>query len=187
VNYIVDDIGVVVENLSSGRYWAKEFDQFFRGNPCQYLYGHRLQINNQLLRQQQNPAKKEQRYPLIALFLDIEEPVINGVINYKLNLVIGAKTDPNYSTEARYQDNKPFKSVLYPLYYAFMQSLSDSGLFMWPGVADMPKHSKIDRPFWGVSIADELGVKKNEANIFNDFLDAIQIKNLEINQKLKTC
>lgn len=187
MNYIVDDIGTVVENMGNGRYWAAEFDQFFRGNPCQYLFGHRLDINNQLLRQQGNKDKKEQRYPLIALFLDIEEPVIKGVINYKLNLVIVAKTSPNDSAVQRYQDTKTFKTVLYPLYNAFMGSLSDSGLFMWPEVADRPKHSKIDRPFWGKAVTDELGVKQTDANIFNDFLDAIQIKNLEINQKLKYC
>lgn len=187
MNYIVDDIETVVDQMSTGRYWAKEFDKFFRGNPCQYLFGHRLEITNRLLKQQQNKDLKEQRYPLIALFLDVEEPVIGNVISYKLNLVIVAKTNPNDTTEARYEDNKPFKSVLYPLYYAFMKSLSDSGLFMYPQVADIPKHSKIDRPFWGKAVTEELGIKQTEANIFNDYLDAIQIKNLEVNQKLKTC
>lgn len=187
MNYIVDDIGTVVDQMNNGRYWAKEFDQFFRGNPINYLFGHRLEVNNRLLKQQQNKDLKEQRYPLIALFLDIEEPIVGDVINYKLNLVIGAKTNPADTTEARYQDSKPFKTVLYPMYNAFMKSLSDSGLFFWPTVADNPKHTKIDRPYWGLAIADDMGVKKTEANIFNDFLDAIQIKGLEINQKIKTC
>lgn len=173
MNYVVDDIGIVVTQM--------------KGDVPEYLFGHRLEINNRLLRLQQDPAKKEQRYPLIALFLDIEEPVVEGVIRYKLNLVIVAKSDPNDNAEQRYQDSKPFKSVLYPLYYAFFKSLSDSGLFMWPEVAEQPKHTKVDRPFWGKVIQDELGVNKIEANIFNDYLDAIQIKGLEINQKLKYC
>jgi hypothetical protein len=173
VNYVVDDIGTVVAQM--------------KGAVPEYLFGHRLEINNRLLKQSQDPAKKEQRYPLIALFLDIEQSVTGNIINYKLNIMIVTKTNPNDTTEARYDDMKPFKMVLYPLYYSFIQSLSDSGLFMWPTVADMPKHSKIDRPFWGKAVTDELGIKKTEANVFNDYLDAIQIKNLEINQKLKTC
>ena len=187
MNVIVDDIGTVVTNINNGRYWAREFDEFFKGNPCQYLYGHKVEITNRLLKQQQNKDLKEQRYPLVALFLDIEEPIIGDVINYKLNLVIVAKTNPNDTTEARYQDSKPFKTVLYPLYNAFFKSLSDSGLFFSPTVADKPKHTKIDRPFWGKAVTDELGIKQTEANIFNDYLDAIQIKNLEVNQKIKTC
>jgi len=177
VNYVVDDIGTVVSQMVV----RAPLDV-----PA-YLYGHQLDINNQLLRLQQDPLKKEQRYPLVALFLDIEEPVINGVINYKLNLVIVAKTNPNDSAVMRFEDTKVFKTILNPLYEAFFKSLGDSGLFMWPGVMERPKHSKFFRPFWGKPITEQLETKKNEANIFNDYLDAIQIKGLEINQKLKYC
>lgn len=187
MNFIVDDIEKVVNGLVPGKYWSAETKQFFIDHPCQYLYGHKVEVTNRLLKKQQNNQLKDQLYPLIVLFLDIEEPIIGDVINYKLNLVIVAKTNPNDNTAVRYQDTKPFKLILYPLFEAFMKSLSDSGLFFWPTVTDKPKHTKIDRPFWGKAMTDELGIKQTEANIFNDYLDAIQIKNLEVNQKIKTC
>jgi len=187
MNYIVEDIGIVVDQMNTGRYWSKEFDNFFRGQSVNYLFGHEQEITNRLTRQQQNADLAEVRYPLIALFMDIEEPVINGVIQYKLNLVIVAKTKSTDNAEQRYEDDKPFKVVLYPLYKAFMQSLSDSGLFMWPSVADLPEHSKFDRPYYGKSKPNANGDQANTANILNDVLDAIQIKNLKINQKLKNC
>jgi hypothetical protein len=173
MNVIVDDIKKVVELI--------RLDYTEEGNTAPfYMYGHRLEIARNLTSRPNGKVFTYQKYPLIALRLDIPEEHEDGFIKYKLNIGIFAFTDKNYTAEQRYE--KVFKPVLYPLYDLFIKALYDSGLFSW-SLTDLerPRHTKIDRPFWGVS-----AVEQNTANIFSDPLDAIELLNLEINSK-KRC
>jgi hypothetical protein len=121
---------------------------------------------------------KYQRYPLVALRLDIPEVKHDGVIDYTLNIAILAFTDKQYTDEQRYEH--VFKPVLYPLYQLFLDKLRDSGLFMWDGWRDFPDHTKVDRPFYGTA-----GATLNQENVFDDPLDAIEILDLKISQTIK--
>ena len=51
----------------------------------------------------------------------------------------------------------------------------------YPGT-DGIEHTKIDRLFWGKE-----GLYANEGNIFEDFLDCIEIRDLELNVYSKIC
>jgi hypothetical protein len=138
--------------------------------PIGYLHGHRLEIANMLIEQDKHKADK---YPLIALRQDFEETIVGKMHQYSLNLAILEYTDRNYTAEQRYVN--VFKPILYPIYSAFFIALRKKG-FYWSGWLNMPPHTKIDRPFWGVSQTN-----RNIEQIFTDPLDAIEIINLKIN------
>jgi len=186
MNYVVDDVKKVVDLIIAGGY---TYDDSANNNGLPlFIPGHELEINNRLQMMLNNPATRDFRFPVVCLFFDIEERMIGGVRNLSLNMLLANKTNASLNTEERYQDTNSFKKVLYPLFESFMDALSDSGLFMWPGVADRPEHSKIDRPFWGTPVIKDGGATQaNKANIFTDYIDAIQIRGLKINQKIKYC
>jgi hypothetical protein len=193
---IVDDIGTVVARMRPvgikyGRpmveYMARignpevvfdeTFDYTFQNANMVlmpfYMYGHRMEINKRLLDKDKDKVYKYQKYPLIALRLDIPETVDKGIWSYSLNVLIMNFTDKKWNAEERYEHI--FKPVLYPLYQRFLQEIADCGLFQWEGNLLTPDHTKIDRPFWGTA-SDEGNVK----HIFDDPIDAIEIQGLKL-------
>lgn len=167
MNYIVDDIGKVVEAMRGV------------GETPYYMYGNRREIAGRLLQKDKDKVLQYKKYPLIALRLDIPEEKKDGMIHYTLNLAILTMTDKNYTAEERYQ--QVLKPILYPLYKSFLQHLEKSGLFMWEGELDEPEHTKIDRLFWGTYNQ----IKGDSESIFADPIDAIEIIDLKINQRIK--
>lgn len=144
-----------------------------------YMYGHPLEINNRLLEKNKDRLNKWLKYPLIVLRLDTEEKVKNGIVEYNLNVAILTYTDRKYNAEDR-QENV-FKPVLYPLYKLFMRKLQESGLFILEEGDDvLPEHTKIDRYYWGNKSNDN-----NDANMFNDPIDAIELADLKLSSYVK--
>lgn len=195
MNVIVDDIGKVVlamRSLNKTKYGKPVYgqgmlDYLSANNDTEenielmpfYDYGHRKEIANRLTAKDSEDAPfKYQKYPLVALRLDTEESYVKNMIRFSLNIALIASTEPNYSADERY--DKVFRPVLYPMYEQFMECLCNSGLFTWPGGQTLPEHTKIDRLYWGTA-----GGEGNEANIFNDHLDAIEILNLTLFQTIK--
>ena len=175
MNYVVDDIGAVVAAMRGDELIDNQFDDSLAGLVPFYLYGHRLDIANRLLIKNNDAVYKEQKYPLVALFMDFPEQVADGMQKYNLHVVIFHLTDANYTIEDRY--TKVFKPILYPLYLNFMQSLRKVGKFTWSGDQGYPPHTKIDRPYWGKVYSEG-----NAAYIFNDRLDALEISDLKISE-----
>ena len=187
--YIVDDIGAVVarmRGLNSASYGADMATYLASKNMTAanqllapfYMYGHRLEIANELKKMDNDKVYKYQKYPLVALRLDIAEPYSDGIVELDLNIALLCFTDKGWNAEERMTN--VFKPVLYPMYYRFMDELFKSGLFFWEG--KVPPHTKIDRPFWGVESSEG-----NTKYIFSDPLDAIEILNLKIKKNFKNC
>jgi len=145
-----------------------------------YLYGHKLEVANRLAIKNNDAVYKEQKYPLVALFMDYPERFVEGMVNYTLHIVIMNLTDRNYLMEER--DEKIFKPILYPLFDSFMIRLRRVGKFVWPGDMQYPPMNKVDRPYSG--IVYEQG---NLKYIFNDRLDAIEISDLKISRTINKC
>lgn len=143
--------------------------------PPYYMYGHRDEIAARLLKKEGSVIKKKQKYPLVILAMDIPRPVVKGVANYLLNIVIVCRTKNEYNVEQRMEQT--FKPVLYPLHTQFIEAVRDSGLFMWPGDPSYPDHLPIDRPKWGVWMSE--GTLKQ---YMPDPLDAVEILNLKLNK-----
>lgn len=180
--FIVDLFGEVVNQVSLALTPGfKTQDPKITG--VHYLHGHPLEIIDTLRQRDMSRSFKFDKYPLVGLFQDFAE-VRNSTpgIAYKVKLhfIIARATLPSYKSDERYAFN--FKPFLYPIYQHLMLGLAKHKMFMnYPGPDGVP-HTKIDRMFWGRE-----GLYTSEANVFEDFLDCIEVRNLELNIYSKFC
>lgn len=145
-----------------------------------FMHGHHSEITQVLTDLTQDIDASAGKYPLIALFQDFEEKKGNYFIELPaIQIIIATLTDKNYLAAERY--DKTFIPVLYPIYNEFIRQIAISTYFKESSVNKIA-HTKIDRLFWGKN-----GLYGNTGNVFNDFIDAIEIKNLNLNVKLNTC
>lgn len=146
-----------------------------------YMHGHPLEIINILSQKDKHDVHKFNKYPLIALFQDFSETMGENQATRSavsdLKIIIAVNTLQDYTSENRYDNT--FRPTLYPLYDLLIKHIERSGWFknVSPGLAS---HTKIDRLYWG-----HTGLYGNEANIFNDYIDAIEIQNLSLELRLK--
>jgi len=168
---VVDLIGLCVIETAKAMYMDSA--------AINYMHGHPREITESLTEMTKNPTASAGKYPLIALFQDFEEPREGDFINLRLNMIIATLTDRNYKSAERYAVN--FKPLLYPIYDRFIYDLSRSGYFQESSERDI-KVTKIDRLFWGRN-----GLYGSESNIFNDYIDCIELKDLKLKLKLKKC
>jgi hypothetical protein len=136
-----------------------------------YMYGHRREISNRLLMKDKDKVFKYQKYPLFALRLPSAETIEDDIHQVSLNMAILGFTNKNYRANDRY-DNV-IHPILMPLYYEFLDKVKDSAYYMGQG---RPYHTRVDRLFYGID-----ALEGNEAYIFNDPLDGIELLDLEIN------
>jgi hypothetical protein len=135
-----------------------------------YMYGHRLEIAGTLTEMSNDKVYKYQKYPLIALRLDISEKTNKYFREAKINAAIMEFTNQKYKAEQRYREI--IIPILYPLYQRFLVALKKYGYLNDLGI---PEHIKIDRPFWGTQYSEG-----NAKNIFNDPIDAVEMIDLKI-------
>ncbi len=146
-----------------------------------YMYGHPAEIINTLAKKAQHDVQKFNKYPLIALFQDFTETMGEHQATQStvqdLNIIIAVNTSPDYVSAERY--TKTFKPILYPLYDLLIKHIVKS---KWFGNVDpgLVPHKKIDRVYWGRS-----ALYGNEANIFKDRIDAIEIQDLSLELRLR--
>ncbi len=186
MNYIVDDIGAVVDLMKADADLIAALtaglpalsQQGYQAGMPFYMYGHRREISNRLKEKDGDKVYKYQKYPLVALALDTPEKNESGMIRYTLNIALLMLTDKKWNAEERYVN--VFKPVLYPMYESFLKQLKNVGKFTWESKDARPPHTKIDRPYWGTHAEEG-----NEANIFNDPLDAIELIDLQFSQNYK--
>jgi hypothetical protein len=146
-----------------------------------YQYGHPLEIIESIQAMAKSRTTEGRRFPLIALFMDFDEtkgqrPDVQSEVS--LHVVIATSTKPQLKAKQRYDET--FRTRLYPIYEAFIQSIQSSGYFT--DVQELVPHTKTDRLYWG-----KTGLYGGAANVFNDFIDAIEITNLKLSTKQNTC
>lgn len=115
-----------------------------------------------------NPFEK---YPLVAMFLDVKE-VMNeerGIYSRIpiLRMAIVCTTDQNYKAAER--DLKTFKPILIPIYQSLLHHMSIICAFFKPGNGF--EHEMTRNYFWG-----RQGLYGKEGNVFNDKCDAIELE-----------
>ena len=152
----------------------RHFDEVVQGAAAElntdlfFYYGNEVAVSSDLtIKANAISEATRRRYPLVWLVMPFEEEKKGGLHTVTAQLVIATSTDMNYSTEQRM--GKVFKPVLYPIYEALLQQISRSKAFGMPAVRHI-NHTKIDFPYWGAG----------QKNFFNDFIDAIQVKNLKV-------
>ncbi len=171
--YIVDEIGNVVTKVSTALLASLQLvDPNITG--VQYYFGHYKEIL-ETLQQKDGTSLEFSKYPAVCLFMDFPETTGKApgiAAEVKLQMIIAYATDPNLKAAERY--TKSFKPVLYPIYNSFIDELMRSGRIMAPS-KELISHTKIDRLYWG-----RKGLFGNTGNVFNDYLDAIEIKDLNL-------
>jgi len=150
---------------------------------CFYQFGHPMEILENLTEMSSADSTKKLKYPIIAVLSDVE--VKRDSANYygKVNLtvLIATKTDKALKADAREKTN--FKPILLPLYYDFLEHLIKCGHFKINYDGNIP-HNYIKRMYWGKN-----GIFITDSTLpapFNDFIDGIEINNLQLTIKNPT-
>jgi len=145
-----------------------------------YDHGHPLEIIETLKQKDSSQTFRFQKYPLVCLFQDF--PETNGGTGFErevtLHLIIAKGTKKEYKAKERYTHN--FKPFLLPVYDILLEEINRDKNFQTYGVSKIA-HQKWDRLYWGRN-----GLFGNQSNIFNDYLDVVEIKNLKL-KATKTC
>jgi hypothetical protein len=185
--YIVDVIAEVVADAAESvlsDLQANEIALFGRTTieTVNYQKGHKIELIETLREMSSTRTQEPRRYPCIYLVQDFREdmnPRTGIYCDVSLSLIIMHHTDMNRKVDDRY--TKVFVPVLYPLYGAFMQALAKHPLIQ-QSQSDKIEHNKTDRVYWG-----RQAVGGNNALALTDYLDAIEISNLNLSFYFKTC
>lgn len=141
-----------------------------------YHHGHLLEIKNYFRAATQKSTLKKELFPAIVLVQDIQETIKDQEREAVLRIIILTDSKQQYTAAERY--TYTFEPILYPLeelFFTEMGKRNDVSEF------DLD-YTRYDRLFWG-----RTGSEENTAtNIFNDFIDAVEITDLKI-KIIETC
>lgn len=180
--YIVDQFATIVDRVNTkvlATIQANEMAITGKSESnikvVRYQHGHPKEVIQTLKENDESQTLKFERLPLVALFEDfkvMDARVFGCWATVRLNLVILNHTKQEYVAEDRYAKN--FKPILDVIYNELMIHIDKSGFYH---IQDdtLIKHDMTRRLFWG-----RQGLYGGVANIFNDFIDAIEISNLEL-------
>lgn len=146
-----------------------------------YEHGHPTEIIETLRQAELSKTEKYQKYPIVMLFQDFDDDKGNSggyAGNVSLHIVIANSTLPTYKAAERYTNN--LNPVLIPIYEELIRLIGKSKYFVTYGKRTI-KHRKTERLFWGRN-----GLYGNQSNVFNDYLDVIEITNLNLTLNYKT-
>jgi hypothetical protein len=139
-------------------------------------YGTRKTIDAKLL-EKNSGQLSYQKFPLIALRLPVTLTTTNGITTAEFNILIATFTNKQYKPQERIEN--VFKPILYPLLYKFLDRVKVTGYF----AGYRNDYTHIDRLFYGTDQGDE----QNIANVFTDPLDAIEVRDLNLNYFVDEC
>ncbi len=192
--YITDIIGEVVAAAKTAKYNGTNVTllQTIRTNETaaiestlistiNFQYGHKKELIETLIQMDQNPDNQANKYPLVYLVQDFSEERGKAVGQYaevSLNVIIAHSTRNDHKITDRM--TKVFKPVLYPIYYQFMKFLAAHPMVNVIN-SDMIPHKKTDRSYWGRN-----AVGGTDALKLNDYVDAIEIENLQLKINYKS-
>lgn len=145
-----------------------------------YLWGHPLEIVTTLQEYTKNPVKESRKFPLIALFTDIvvrRHQPIGFFGSVRLNMVIANITKPEYKAAERLAVN--FQPILQPIKEELIRQIDRHPQWTHGGEVT---YEEIERYYWG-----KQGLYGNQGNIFNDYIDCIELREINLNIKKKQC
>jgi len=140
-----------------------------------FQYGHLREIIETMKQYEQSPELRYEKYPLVALFLDIPEQYGNSggyPGECTLHIAICYGTGKTLKAEERYA--QVIKPILLPLYEELMKQIEACAEII-TGSADHIQHTMQEHPYWGRG-----GLGDHEGNVFADAVDAIEITDLQL-------
>ncbi len=144
------------------------------GSTVFFHHGHILEISNTVKQMAEDPDT-DKRYPLIALKQDVDnlKHGING-LEFDATIYIITLSDPNYTAKDRLTNI--FKPILTPIFDKFIEQTARSGYFLEQTINEVrEKTTFTEHYFWG-----RAQIMGNEANIFGDWVDCIEIKSMKL-------
>lgn len=138
-----------------------------------YLYGHFSEIIETMKQYEYSPQLRYEKYPLIALILDIPEQYGSSggyPGECTLHMAICYGTGTTLKAEERY--TQVIKHILLPIYEELMKQIGACAEFVTMGKSD---HTMEEHPYWGKG-----GLGDTAGNVFADAVDAIEITNLRL-------
>jgi hypothetical protein len=146
-----------------------------------YQFGHLTEIAITLSEWSKSDTMRFEKFPVVCLLRPylIQEKAGSDFKSVKMTLMIANQTNPNYKSADRQINN--FEPVLLPMYNELMLRLSKSAAFHLYDMRDMP-HTQVLHDYWG-----RQGLAGNKANIFNDYVDAVEIRDLTLNLSQSNC
>ncbi len=146
-----------------------------------YEHGHILEIIETIQQKDNSNSHYDKIFPMVALLQDF--PVEGGDFGTdgkaRLHFIIANYTGPDYKAQDR--QDKNFDPILYVIRDSFYKHISYHPFFSEYSVSGIRK-TDIDRMFWGRE-----GLAGVEGNVFNNWVDCIEIKDLQLKLARKTC
>lgn len=146
------------------------------GFAINYEWGHKKHVSG-ILDQKDQAKNKTPKFPLIWLVMDFKEvkgDIVQVYSKTNLSFVFCVNTKIDYTSQQR--EDITYVPKLLPMYAAFINAISNSTTFRMP-TATLIGHEMILRHYWG-----EGGV-----NLFNDYVDCIEITNLKLDVRAVQC
>lgn len=141
-----------------------------------YDYGRYTEIDRRLM---EKTLAKHEKYPLIWLVIPITERFVDvGDLELRnFQIIIATITKKESTTPDRYTEN--YIPFLWPVYDELINQIKISGYFT--DLGGNVSHDKINQPYWDGKDGQQ------QANMFQDFIDAIQLKNISLTVNETTC
>lgn len=182
--YIVDIMADIVAAVSAELTpQLQAYDPLLQA--VNYQFGHPLEILETLKQRDESVTLRYKKYPLVALFTDIEEDkgLLGRYSSEELTIMVVYHTLPTYKAEERLM--KTFKPVIHPIVDSLVKIISNSPYFL-NGDPDLIVRKETDRYFLGrqgtSGRQDNVSNLSNIANLANDYLDATELKiQLDVN------
>lgn len=167
--YIVEEMAAIVAKVNTAL-TATSFDT----TPVYYMYGHPMEINNRLVELSGSPTEGHKKFPLIILFTDItiDRSLIGFYGSVSLRMLIANFTLPEYISEQRTEIN--FKPILHPIKKELINQIDRHARFTYE---DELTYKETDMYYYGSQI--------NNKNVFSDRIDAIELRDINLNIKNK--
>lgn len=149
------------------------------GRNVSYLFGDWSYISNQLTVWGKSPKTSPLKFPIICLYSPFTEERDAEEARVSLEFIIMVNTEKNYSNEDR--ESISFDKVLRPIYRLFMDEIRGDRRFASDYRGVVP-HQYTENYRYG-----RVGVLGPDGKPFRDFIDAIEIKNLDLTIKNVKC
>ena len=146
----------------------------FGTTPVYYMYGHPKEIAIRLQELTNSPTEGHKKFPLIILFTDItiDRSLIGFYGSTSLRMLIANFTLAEYTSNERTDIN--FKPILHPIKKELLNQIDRHTRFTYE---DELTYKETDMYYYGSRI--------NDSNVFNDRIDAIELRDIKLNIKNK--
>jgi hypothetical protein len=170
--YITDIIGEVVAATNAALRAKADSWLTVNNKNINYVYG----AENHVIQALRNIGNNGGKYPMIALMMPVQTVRGNSKGFYGdtslPSIIIATLSDNTSTSAAKYEKN--FKPILFPIYYEFLNQLVRHKEVTNVMGANYVRHQLLEYP---ADVTDKANT------IFTDFLDLLELKNVQFTIK----